>query len=150
MTKTTNLRLNPTQTIMGLLALASRIFVYVYGNSQNTMAHFLQRCLWPAGPRLQNLASAGSCEWQPNRPADVAPGRDVFRVLGYHWRTIWYRDAHRMAHRLVCLVPRNRRVSHDLSPFARIPFYYELRALFVLWLVAPATQVSPTSSLRVI
>jgi len=33
-------------------------------------------------------------------------------------------------------------VSHDLSPFARVPFYYELRALFVLWLIAPATQVS--------
>jgi len=27
-------------------------------------------------------------------------------------------------------------------PFTRVPFYYELRALFVLWLIAPATQVS--------
>jgi hypothetical protein len=29
------------------------------------------------------------------------------------------------------------------SPFARVPFYYEIRALFVLWLIAPATQASP-------
>jgi hypothetical protein len=38
--------------------------------------------------------------------------------------------------------------SHTTSPFARAPFYYELRALFVLWLIAPATQVSCTPITR--
>ena len=130
---------------MGLFALASRIFVYVYDNSQNIMAHFSQRGIWPTGPQFQNLAGAGSFEQQSKRPANIAPGRDIFRVLGYCWYILWYRNACRMAHRLVRLPfshTRNRAISYDLS-IARVPFYYELRALFVLWLIAPATQVSP-------
>ena len=129
---------------MGLIDLASRIIVYVYGNSLNIIAHFYQRGIWPAGPRFQNLAGAGPSEQQPKRPANIA---GVFRVLGYCWYTLRYRNACRMAHRLVRFAfshPRNRPISYD-RPLARVPFYYELRALFVLWLIAPATQVSPSS-----
>jgi hypothetical protein len=61
---------------------------------------FYQRGIWPAGPGFQNLASA---EQQSKRPADTAPSRDIFRVLGYCWYTLRYRNAHRMAHRLVRL-----------------------------------------------
>src|SRR5258706_1187641 len=86
---------------MGLFALASRIFVYVYDNSQNIMAHFAQRGIWPAGPQFQTLAGAGSFEQKSKRPANIAPGRDIFRVLGYCWYTLRYRNACRMAHRLV-------------------------------------------------
>lgn len=67
----------------------------------------------------------------------VAGGLLGFEILA-EWALNWYRR------RGLVRVPN----PNDLDA-TRLPFYYELKAIFVIWLAAPATQVRrQPSSLR--
>lgn len=130
---------------MGLLALASRIFVYVYYNSQNIMPHFFTRAVfgllvpgfrtWQARTHLNSNQSDQQTLRQVNIYSEywVVAGILFGTEMLVGWLIDWYAWP---------FLTHVNAPSQTTSLFARVPFYYELRALFVLWLLAPATQVS--------